>query len=565
MSIKNVRLGRLTSVFLFAIAVTATQFAGVQFAHATGGTDTWTGTAGDNKFSTAGNWSGNAAPVNGDVLNFNTASLSANLVANNDISNLSVGGITASGNQNSNYYSVTLGGNDLTLTGNITNSATSTNGTYAQALNFTNNVLLGADTVISGPVVIGAQPYESGTIGLNTQGHNLTLSGSLSACSFINKLIGNGAVTVATGASAYTSIGSSIYSGSFALTSGNVNADSGSFGTGAVTVSGSGILQLLLNSANASWPNSFTLGGSGAIATYVGAPSCAGGGGTAGTFTATLAGTVNLTSNFSYVNDSSTNLVVAGAYTSNNHSFTVSSGNGTLTLPSGTVTAPDITTSYTDSQTTQDIRVAAHETATLDGVRKNVIVDTGGTLEGNGSAVNISVNPGATIAPGHSPGKLTATSSLSLSGTYQAQLKDSTDGDYDQIVVGSSADTTGNDVQILDGAVLDTSLYTGWSIKQGDQFMIIKNLQPSTQKVLGTFSGLPEGKQFTVSGITFSISYVGGDGNDVVLTALTTGKAPAAPNTAAADLKLASPFIIVGLGIATAGILFSLARRKFNQ
>jgi hypothetical protein len=36
--------------------------------------------------------------------------------------------------------------------------------------------------------------------------------------------------------------------------------------------------------------------------------------------------------------------------------------------------------------------------------------------------------------------------------------------------------------------------------------------------VNGTFAGLPEGALFTQGGITYSISYVGGAGNDVVLT-----------------------------------------------
>ncbi|MFL5330452.1 MAG: hypothetical protein ACJ8C4_16235, partial [Gemmataceae bacterium] len=39
--------------------------------------------------------------------------------------------------------------------------------------------------------------------------------------------------------------------------------------------------------------------------------------------------------------------------------------------------------------------------------------------------------------------------------------------------------------------------------------------------VVGTFDGLPEGAVVTFGGVPFTISYVGGDGNDVTLKART--------------------------------------------
>ena len=36
----------------------------------------------------------------------------------------------------------------------------------------------------------------------------------------------------------------------------------------------------------------------------------------------------------------------------------------------------------------------------------------------------------------------------------------------------------------------------------------------------GTFTGLPEGAIFTADGTEFQITYKGGDGNDVVITAV---------------------------------------------
>src|SRR5262249_2472257 len=44
--------------------------------------------------------------------------------------------------------------------------------------------------------------------------------------------------------------------------------------------------------------------------------------------------------------------------------------------------------------------------------------------------------------------------------------------------------------------------------------------------VVGTFIGLPQGTNLYIGGQKFSISYTGGDGNDVVLTRLVTPPLP---------------------------------------
>ena len=73
----------------------------------------------------------------------------------------------------------------------------------------------------------------------------------------------------------------------------------------------------------------------------------------------------------------------------------------------------------------------------------------------------------------------------------------------------------------------------------------------------GTFAGLDEGARITVRGVVFSISYEGGDGNDIVLTALTSGSVPAVPNTGALQIITANPAIAALAGIiAVAGALY---------
>ncbi len=550
----GVTLRRVSGVFVFALAIIISQFSGMQFVHAVS-TDVWTGTAGDGKFSTVTNWQGGVAPVNGDTLSFDATSLTASASLTNDLTNLSVGGINFTGT-NSGYYSYTIGGSNLTVTGNISRSGAS--------VNINLNIILGADiTIIGGPGF-----NSSNTI--DTQGHSISVQSSGDVCSRLPQLTGSGSLSVAETANSSLSLsaGGTGYTGAIDVTSGTVYVvgPTAIGSASGITVSGAGSLSLVPSADNQTWAVPLTLSGTGSLSVqHDSTVGCMGGPATE-VYTANQTGAVTLLSDFKY--SGIDNLKVTGTYTDNSHTFSVVSGaSGSLILPTGTSTAPIVTNTYSDSQPTVDVNVGYNETDTLDGQRQTVSVANGGTLMGNGTADSIYLYSGGIIAPGHSPGKLTATQTLTLSAgsIYQAQIQNATAGGYDQIQVSDPSRTTGQDVQIDPAAILDVSLYPGYNINKGDKFTIINNLQPSTQLVLGTFSGMPEGAQFTVGGITFSISYVGGDGNDVVLTALSTGAAPKIPNTGARPLKLANPAAVVGLGISAAAILFMLARRRFNS
>ena len=67
-------------------------------------------------------------------------------------------------------------------------------------------------------------------------------------------------------------------------------------------------------------------------------------------------------------------------------------------------------------------------------------------------------------------------------------------------------------------AALDTTLINGYAPRVGDQLTIVRNTSGSG--VSGTFSGLPEGSTDVIDGYPFQITYKGGSGDDVVLTAL---------------------------------------------
>lgn len=57
---------------------------------------------------------------------------------------------------------------------------------------------------------------------------------------------------------------------------------------------------------------------------------------------------------------------------------------------------------------------------------------------------------------------------------------------------------------------------TGYVPTYGKGYVIVSN--DGTEKVTGTFKGLPEGARFYVDGYKFKISYKGGTGNDIVIT-----------------------------------------------
>jgi hypothetical protein len=120
--------------------------------------------------------------------------------------------------------------------------------------------------------------------------------------------------------------------------------------------------------------------------------------------------------------------------------------------------------------------------------------------------------------PGSSPGILTCgglTPIAPASGTLQVELNGPTPGaGYDQLDVRGPVDLT--------GLALSASLGFGSAVS--NTFTLIQN--DGADAVVGTFSGLPQGKKLYVGRELFQISYTAGDGNDVVLTRLVTPPPP---------------------------------------
>jgi autotransporter-associated beta strand protein len=142
----------------------------------------------------------------------------------------------------------------------------------------------------------------------------------------------------------------------------------------------------------------------------------------------------------------------------------------------------------------------------------------GGTLAGDGPVGAVTLNAGGTVAPGASPAILAAGNLNFNGGTLALELNGITAGtDYDQLSATGSVAFSAN---------TPLTLSLGFDPVDGvDAFTIVSNdLADSVNTAGGLFSfgGTPlaQGATFTASGQAFSISYTGGDGNDVVLTAV---------------------------------------------
>lgn len=210
------------------------------------------------------------------------------------------------------------------------------------------------------------------------------------------------------------------------------------------------------------------------------------------------------------------------------------------------------------------LTVKKGETVLLNGSRSMNVYE-GGVINGNITGGEFNVY-GVVSLGNNSPSKNTMrVFVLQDPGVYKVKILNK--DHYDQIAAEG--------VCLVNGR-LDLTYLEGGVIKKGDTFTIIDNKGPHPIEGSAMFKDLPEGAEVTVGGAIFKISYVGGDGNDVVLTALNDSvapkasvaskdpKAPKAPNTGGE--KLAVNLIGAIAGVASAAALLIVAKRKsFNK
>jgi hypothetical protein len=246
----------------------------------------------------------------------------------------------------------------------------------------------------------------------------------------------------------------------------------------------------------------------------------------------TVTGAVNLSAGTLRITGTNTNLQgtvtlsSAGGITVNNMS-PLTFGNMTLT---GTtiLTAPSITFTGTLDVGNQALSLNTSGAANLNGVTTlaggsisdpmGLNIGAGSLLSGTGTlqaglgTLGVLVKPGATVTPDVTPGGLTVNGDLTLSpaSILSEQIKGTSQ--FSQMTVNGSIN--------LGNATLGIAFVNPYIPAFLDNFQIINNGPGNT--VVGTFA---QGNSLTTAGTKLSISYVGGAGNDVVVTVA----APPAP------------------------------------
>jgi autotransporter-associated beta strand protein len=144
----------------------------------------------------------------------------------------------------------------------------------------------------------------------------------------------------------------------------------------------------------------------------------------------------------------------------------------------------------------------------------DVTINGPAVFAGSGAVTgSVTTTASATVSPGVGTGTTAVleTGSLNIADDeLDVELLGGTPGtQHDQLVVTGGVNVTNANLNIL---AIDTGNLTA-----GTQILLIDN-DTNADAVIGTFSGLAEGAVFDVLGVTFQITYQGGDGNDVVLT-----------------------------------------------
>ena len=395
--------------------------------------------------------------------------------------------LTAGGNNTSTLYSGVMSGSfgltkagsgTLTLTGNNTYSGdtTVTAGTLqlnrvGGALNDTTAVTVasGATLSVLADETVG-RLSGAGTVALNSYelvvgatGQNSTFSGSVTGS---GSLVLNGGTFTLSGSNSGQSWGTQVRGGSTLSI-----AEDANLGAGAVQLN-NGVLAV---TGNATVDNAIVLQGAGGVQVDTG-------------LAATLSG------------------VVSGG-----GSALHKLGSGTLVL-SGSNTYTGATNVATGSLLVQGALAGTTGIEVDSGAR----LGGDGVLFATGSAHTVDVQNLATLAAGSSAdaaGALTINGGLYLAGgsTLEAQINGAASGTgYDTVVVKGTVN--------LSSATLAVTVGGGYTPVNGAVHTLIDN--QGLGAIAGTFTGIAQGAVITVSGVRMQVSYVGGDGNDLTLTAL---------------------------------------------
>ncbi len=140
-----------------------------------------------------------------------------------------------------------------------------------------------------------------------------------------------------------------------------------------------------------------------------------------------------------------------------------------------------------------------------------------GDLTGSGSASSVDFR-GGTFSPGagNASGRFTLAGPLKLQDATLSILMNNTQTATGYSQARAASVTLGPNVEL--------QLVQNFDPAPGNNFQIVD--VTGTQPVSGTFKDLPEGAKFIRGGHTYTITYKGGSGNDVVITRVTDDPRP---------------------------------------
>ena len=504
------------------------------------------------------------------------ASLSGNITLGTDSSiggsgNFTLSGVIANGSGPTALEKVGTGTVTLSGASTYTGATTISNGTLSVTGSLSNStdvsVASGATyNVGASDSIDGLSGAGSVTLGANT----LTVGGNNETATFSGGISGTGGLTK-TGTGTQTLSGTNTYTGATTINNGTLTASGGSAIADGSTVvfantngailslSSSETIGSLAGGGNSGGDvtlnaNTLTIGADNTTSSYDGVVSGTGGLTKTGTGTQTLSrastytgattisnGTLSVTGSLSNSTDVS---VASGAIYNVGASDTIDglSGAGSVTLGANTLTVGGnneatatfsggiggtggLTKTGTGTQTFSGTNTYTGATTVSAGtlnvnglLTSNVTVASGGTLGGTGTTAAITTQSGGTVTPGTSPGILSSGNVVLVSGsTFAVEIGGTTAGNaatnHDQLNVTGTID--------LGNATLSTAAFNGFVPVIGNTFIIILNDGDVSDPITGTFNGLLEGaliSNFLNSGRIATISYIGGNGNDVVIT-----------------------------------------------
>jgi autotransporter-associated beta strand protein len=343
------------------------------------------------------------------------------------------------------------------------------------------NTIAGAFTISDGNgntkiISDGGALTLSGNISANVSARILDLSGTSTAANTFSGALANTNTPglTKTGTGTWTLSGANTYAGATTVTAGTLKlAHNSALGTTAAGTTVSTGAKLQLEGTTLTIPEPLTLG----------------------------TGSTGVT-----IENLSGNNTLSGAITRNGAlNFLSNTGKLTISSPIGNTNNTVNLQGDGDGEISGAITLAFSVTKSGNGTWKlsgpstytTATTISGGRLILSGSLTSPVTATTGTLAPQGTPA---TTGSLSINSTGRLEVRPG-----DTLTVGGTV-TLGGNLDIIAPPGLAT----------GTSYTILN--KTSAGAVTGTFAGKPQGSTFTASGYTWQISYLGGDGNDTVIT-----------------------------------------------